>query len=553
MQLRDYQEKAYQQTMQCFEENQAVLAVMATGLGKTIFFSHVAKEFMKSGRILLIAHREELITQGQKHLGNICETNPEIEMGERWASRGWGASEILVSSIQTQIAGRNGGRMTDFDPNEFSLVIVDEAHHSTANSYVKMLDYYKQNKNIKILGVTATPDRTDEMALQQVFDAYSFDYGIDKGVANGWLVMPHQQTLYLEGLDISHVSTKRGDLDAKEIAAIYEEEKHMLAVADGLAQKCGNKKTLVFCASVFSSEKTCEILNRPRYKPGSARHVCGFTPKDIRREMFKDYKEGVFQLLLNVGVATEGFDEPGIQIVGMDAPTKSRCKFTQMLGRVLRPCEEIVDALNAAPDATARKKIIAESSKPYAIVLDFVGNCGKHKLITPTDILGGKYSDEIVELAKEMAQEDSKAGPVDVMGELALAELEIKRRNAEEEQKSKRKVVTARAKYSTAKVNPFDIFDREPDRIRGWHKGRQMTDPQKAALEKAGVDTDGLEFTHASQLIGELIERRKQDKCSYRQAKILKRNKRSTNCSFAEANKIIDEISIAQGWGKKRK
>ena len=139
------------------------------------------------------------------------------------------------------------------------------------------------------------------------------------------------------------------------------------------------------------------------------------------------------------------------------------------------------------------------------------------------------------------------------MTELAKAEAEIDRRNAEEAEKEKRTVVTARAKFSTAKVNPFDVFDVEPERERGWHKGRPITEGQRSCLEKAKIDVSGLSFTHASQMISEMIQRRKDGKCSYGQARILKKNNRSTNCSFQEASSIIDGIATAQGWDKKRR
>ncbi len=549
MQLRDYQQKAYEQTMQCFESNQSVLAVMATGLGKTIFFSHVAKEFKKSGRILLIAHREELITQGAKHMGNIWESTPEMEMGSAWDSRGWGASDIVVSSSQTQIAGRGGGRMTDFNPDDFSLVIIDEAHHSTANSYVKMLDYYKQNKNIKILGVTATPDRTDEMALQQVFDAYSFDYGIKDGIDDGWLVPIQQQSVYVEDLDFSHVGKIGGDLNQKDLAIIMEQEEALHGIATPCVELCGDKKTLVFAASVAHAERLAEIINR--HKPDSARFVCGVTPKDERREMFRDYAAGRFQYLLNVGVATEGFDEPGIQIVVMARPTSSRCLFTQMAGRGTRTVNGTVDGIDNAED---RKTAILNSIKPCLTIIDFVGNCGKHKLISSADILGGKYEDDVIELAKEMAQEDSKDGPVDVMGELEAAEAEIEKRNRELAEKAKRKVVKAHVAYKLAKINPFDVFDVAPVSLRSWDKRTPMTPRQRETLEKFKVkNLTCVCKRQASQMIDMLIKRIQEDKCSYGQAATLARNKRSTNCTFQEASKIIDEIATRQGWGNKRR
>jgi superfamily II DNA or RNA helicase len=111
-------------------------------------------------------------------------------MGEYRANT-YGAfrSKIIVGTIQTQIAGRAGKRrMTKFNPDEFSLLIIDEAHHSAAKSYRRVIDYYRQNPNLKVLGVTATPDRMDEKALGQIFESVAYEYDILDSINDGWLV-----------------------------------------------------------------------------------------------------------------------------------------------------------------------------------------------------------------------------------------------------------------------------------------------------------------------------------------------------------------------------
>jgi superfamily II DNA or RNA helicase len=546
--LRPYQEEAYHCTLEKFETADTALCVLATGLGKTVYAAHLINHFRKSGRILMIAHRGELIYQADNHIQEICEVESDIEMASEWASSFEAfKSDVVLSTVQTQVAGRDGGRMTRFNPHEFSLLIIDEAHHAPAVTYKRIIKYYQQNPNLKILGLTATPDRTDKQAMGQIFEEVAYAYDIRDGIDEGWLVPIEQQSVLVDGLDISGVGTTAGDLNGKDLAAVLEFEKILHGIADPTVQLTGDKKTLIFAASLAHAERLAEIINR--HKPHSAQFVCGATPKEIRRDMFKDFTQKKFQYLVNVGVATEGFDDPGIEVVVMARPTKSRTLYAQMAGRGTRPLPGIVDLYSGVVE---RREAIAESAKPHLEIMDFVGNAGRHKLVTSADILGGRYSDEVVELAKKNAEKDSNENkkPVDVVTELQKAEREIAKRHREREDAIARDHLLLRAKYSTAKINPFNVLDIDPKNEAPWHKGRVPTKGQTAYLEKCGVPCDGLTFTHASQIIDTMIKRREQGVCTYKQAKcLMKFGYNTPEMNFQEANKIIGALA-AVGWQK---
>jgi superfamily II DNA/RNA helicase len=223
--------------------------------------------------------------------------------------------------------------------------------------------------------------------------------------------------------------------------------------------------------------------------------VHGETPKEVRRDLFPEYANGGFQYLVNVGVATEGFDEPSIEVVVMARPTKSRSLYAQMVGRGTRVLPGLIEELDGPEH---RKSVIQESDKPSLEVVDFVGNAGRHRLVTSADILGGNYNDDIVERAKRNAEKKSanKGMPVDVIDELQLAEWELEREKREAVEAARRQKLKFRAQYSTAKVNPFDVYGLQPWRERAWHKGRQPTDKQIALLERNGVDVSGLSFAY---------------------------------------------------------
>lgn len=553
--LRPYQEEAYNCTLEKFKTVDSALCVLATGLGKTVYAAHLINHFRESGRIMMLAHREELIYQADDHIQDICDVESDIEMGAEWAtSFEEFKADIVISTVQTQVAGRDGGRMTRFDPNEFSLLVIDEAHHAPAATYKRIIEYYKQNPALKILGLTATPDRKDKKAMGQIFEEVAYAYDIRDGIDEGWLVPIEQQSVFVEGLDYSTVKTKysetnENDLNGKDLAKVLEFEENLHGIADPTVQLTGDRKSLIFAASVVHAERLTEIINR--HKPDSARFVCGTTPKEIRRGMFKDFAEKSFQYLVNVGVATEGFDDPGIECVVMARPTKSRTLYAQMAGRGTRPLPGIVDL---HPGVVERREAIAASAKPHLEIIDFVGNAGKHKLVTSADILGGRYTEEVVELAKKNAENDSNASktPVDIATELQKAEREIAKRHRDKEDAIARDHLLLRAKYSTAKINPFNVLDIDPKKEAPWHKGVPLTMGQAACLEKFGVDTDGLTKTHASQIIDTMIKRKEKGICTYKQANCLRKAKYDvTEMSKEKAGTIIGAL-FKVGWQKWR-
>src|SRR5512133_550315 len=149
--------------------------------------------------------------------------------------------------------------------------------------------------------------------------------------------------------------------------------------------------------------------------------VCGKTEREERRRVLAEFAAGKVQVVCNCGVLTEGFDDPGVEVIIMGRPTKSRSLYSQMVGRSTRPLPGVVDGPETAG---ARRAAIAASPKPSCLVVDFVGNAGKHKLVTSADILGGKVSEEAVELAVQRARK--AGGPVNMTEALDEAEAELK-------------------------------------------------------------------------------------------------------------------------------
>jgi superfamily II DNA or RNA helicase len=534
----------------------STLLVMATGTGKTVVMGETAARWPK-GRVMMLAHREELIYQAAQKIGGMCNETCGIEMADLHVSESSTARPRLVmASVQSLNSQRNGKyRFEKFDPLSFGLLMVDEAHHSTATTYRRVIDWFtKTNPALRVLGVTATPDRTDEEALGQVFDSVAFEYGILDAITDGWLVPIEQQFVHVEGLDLSSCKADKRDLKDGDVARVMAQEGLLHRVVDPVIQLAGDSQTLVFAASVEHAHKMAEIFNR--HRGGSAFAIDGSTDADIRRERLRAFSRGEFQYLVNMGVFLEGFDEPRIGCVAMARPTKSRALYAQVAGRGTRPLPGVVDGVDAAD---VRRQLIAGSSKPSMLMLDFVGNSGRHKLVCTADILGGNESDEVVERATANAKRKSARGEkANMREELDQARQELedelkarhKREQLEAAAAASRRQIVAKAKFTTKAVNPFDIFDVVPKREPGWHKGRRPTEGMKHALKRFKVDEDTiakLTYCQAGEMISLCKKRAQAGLCTVKQAKILGKHGFSVDVTFNEARRLIDAIA-ANGW-----
>ena len=175
-----------------------------------------------------------------------------------------------------------------------------------------------------------------------------------------------------------------------------------------------------------------------------------------------------------------------------------------------------------------------------------MGNAGKHKLVTSADILGGKVSEEAVELAVTRARK--AGGPVKMAEALDEAEEELaeQRRLAEAARRAR---LVATARFTTQAVEPFDVLHLDPVKQRGWDAGRPITEKQRALLARQGINPDGISFSQGRQLIAEIFRRWDGKLCSFKQAKVLRRFGYKTDVSFAEASATIDALA-KNGWQK---
>lgn len=313
--LRDYQHWAldgndkFPGIYQSLIDNDSALCVMATGLGKTVVIAKIADEW-PNGNVLCLAHRIELLDQMADTLASELGYRPTVEQGMRGTDPEamFASGHVVVGSIQSMITQK---RLKKFREHPFGLIIIDEAHRATSASYVKLVDRIRQlDPNCKVLGVTATPNRTDGTALGLIFRSVAFDMGINQGIDAGWLVQIRQKFAVVEDLDLSKVPCTRnefGEMDFKQadLQALLSQEGPLHAMSRPVLDlTTDGEQGIIFTASVSHAHLWAAVLNH--YRSGCAAAIDGTMPKgegQPRTETVKRFKDGDIQFLLNFNIA----------------------------------------------------------------------------------------------------------------------------------------------------------------------------------------------------------------------------------------------------------
>lgn len=371
MQLRTYQTEAIQAVRQSWHTHDHVLGVAATGSGKTVILlalllgaGELPGVLTDGTRGLILAHRDELI---QQPYARIARFWPHWlhRTGIVKAKQDEVTQAVTIASVQS-LHPRRLLRLLDLG-GPIDYVVTDEAHHANASSYQAIYEALKQaNPRVKHLGVTATPDRGDGNGLGKTFEHISFDIQIDQLMQLGYLV-PVRGLEINSGHDLAGVRTTGGDFNRAALAAKFETDTMRMLVVNAHREYAADRKALVFVPSVAGAYRQMEAFQAAGF---SAAAVEANTPRDQRQQLLRDHQHGSLQVLVNVGVLTEGYDSPALGCIHMARPTKSRALFTQMVGRGLRPAN-------------------GDRAKPGedCLVLEYLATSG-HSLVTLGDMLG---------------------------------------------------------------------------------------------------------------------------------------------------------------------
>lgn len=492
----------------------ATLLVLATGLGKTNVFSGIAARM--KGSMLVLAHREELVQQAKDRLELVTGERAGVEMADR-ESHG---ERLVVGSVDSV---KQQKRLDRLGKDRFSLVVVDEAHHYVSKTYRRPLDFF----NAKVLGVTATPDRGDRKALGRIFGSVAYSMDIMEGIEAGYLVPVEGQRVVLDSIDLSHVRETAGDLNIGEL------DEAMLKACEGIVHETlrlhPTRRGIHFFPGVRSAEYAMQAFNR--LKPDSAVFISGATEPMLRKSIVEQFKKGRWQYLCNCMVATEGFDCPDVDLIGIGRPTKSRALYTQMAGRGTRVHPDAgVDDIPGLGGAESRRQAIAFSDKPTCTVLDFVGVSGQHTLCSVTDALGGSYTENEVAAAKKKVEEGARPDAA-----LKAAREELKRLAAATQAQVKARIQT---------FDPFRVLHINPDDPKLARYGQTPASvAMVAALERRGIDARKMTQGEAKATMDACIMREKRGLATPKQLWALEQHGvQQINISKGRASKLIDAL-----------
>lgn len=282
MELREYQLKEVEAVFNSFREGNNALIVAATGTGKTIVLSEVTKRLVADHkRVLILAHRSELLSQTQEKLLRFGVMS-SLEKAQNTATV---YDNVVVASIQSLAKPE---RLNRFEPDHFDVIIVDECHHIMSDTYQRVIGYFS---NALILGVTATPNRSDMKPLSEIFPEISFSYNTRDAIDDGYLVPINIKRCPIK-IDLSDVRTSAGDYLASDLDKVLDP--YLVEIANVLHTEAEHKKTLIFTPTIAIADKMAKILRESGF---TAESVNGKT-KD-RESIINDFSTGAIQIMTN--------------------------------------------------------------------------------------------------------------------------------------------------------------------------------------------------------------------------------------------------------------
>jgi len=512
MELRPYQLQAKEAIFKQWGAVDKTLLVLPTGCGKTIVFAKVTEDCVRKGqRVLILAHRGELLDQAADKIAKATGLQCAVEKAEETCLGSW--FRIAVGSVQSLMCEK---RLKQFPEDYFDTIIIDEAHHCLSDSYQRVLKHFPE---AKVLGVTATPDRGDMRNLGTYFESLAYEYTLPKAIKEGFLSPIKAMTIPLK-IELAGVGIQAGDFKGGELASALDP--YLYQIADEMKEHCQNRKTVVFLPLVKTSQKFRDILNERGFK---AAEVNGES-RD-RAEVLAAFDRGDFNVLCNSMLLTEGWDCPSVDCIVVLRPTKIRSLYCQMVGRGTR----------------------LHPGKDHLLLLDFLWHTERHELCHPASLIC-----ENEEVAKKMTEnlEEAAGCPIDIEeAEQKASEDVVAQR---EEALAKRLAELKRRKKALVDPLQFEMSIQAEDLSGyvpsfGWEMS-PPTDHQKKTLEKLGICPDEIDNAgKASMILNRLDKRRQEGLTTPKQIRCLEKYgfQHVGNWSFDSAKHMIDRIAAA-GW-----
>ena len=515
MQLRPYQQEAFEDVFAQWDGGtHRTLVVMPTGTGKTIVFAKIVEECVRRGsRVLIMAHRGELLDQAADKIFKSTGLRCSVEKAEQTCLGEW--FRVVVGSVQTLMHER---RLRKFPSDYFDAIIIDEAHHCVSDSYQRVLQHFNGSY---VLGVTATPDRTDLKNLGSYFESLAFEYTMPQAIKSGYLVPIKALTVPLS-IDISMVGISAGDFKVGEIGTALDP--YLYQIADEMVKYCMDRKTIVFLPLIATSQKFMAILNERGFV---AAEVNGSSQD--RAQILQDFEDGKYNVLCNSMLLTEGYDCPAVDCIIVLRPTKSRPLYCQMVGRGTR--------------------LSPETGKDHLLLIDFLWMTERHELCHPAALI---CEDEDVARRMTKDMEAAAGEPQDIEEAEKRASDEVV---AEREEALAAELAAQRRKKSRL-VDPLqyamsiEALDLTNYRPLFGPEAQAPSQDQKDSLERLGIKADSVETSgQADKLLDTLHDRRMRGLATPKQIRQLESRgfQNVGTWSFEQARRLIDRIA-GNGW-----
>ncbi|KAI8602849.1 hypothetical protein EDD21DRAFT_370703 [Dissophora ornata] len=336
--LRPYQQECIDACLSNLSKgHMRQIVSLPVGSGKTVIFSHlmnmVPPPFPGANKTLILAHRQELLEQTKTHvLRNGTGLTVSIDQGKRNADM---SADVIVASVPS--LGRVGTpRLLKYNPREFKCIVIDEAHHAAADSYMRILKHFGadvRDTHIFVYGCSATVRRHDGLKLGGAFDYISFHKSFITMIEDKWLCGLRVSTIQTD-FDLRDVKMQGGDFSQKDLSIKVNSPIRNEIVVRSFMTYCKERKsTVVFAVDIEHLETLTELFRAHGF---DARGLSSKTDDFERAQMLKDFRERKFPVIVNCGILTEGTDIPAIDSIVMARPTKSNVLFQQMLGRGMR-------------------------------------------------------------------------------------------------------------------------------------------------------------------------------------------------------------------------
>ncbi len=334
--LRDYQKENKLRVYDVFSRRQSVMLQMPTGTGKTRLFVSIIKDIFhysrdqkKALKVLILVHRTELIDQIDEELGyRYGLAHGIIQSGDRERKK----YPIQIASVQTL-----SRRLNNWKDKEFDFIIIDEAHHTTADSYQKIIMAFPK---AKLLGVTATPVRLSGEGFMGTFEELIISKSVKDFIKEGYLSQYDYYSVARSSFiqrEIDGIKRfSQGDYAESEMVRVCDNDRIRAQVVDTYIKYANGKKGIVYTINKLHNKNLCnEFISHGI----NAIAIDSDTPKEERAAYIDDFRKGKYQIICNVNLFTEGFDSPDIEFVQLARPTKSLALYLQQVGRGLRVSE----------------------------------------------------------------------------------------------------------------------------------------------------------------------------------------------------------------------